>query len=696
MPNQGSGRDPLGIVERLLGNPVVLSVATAALAVALSWSFIAHPGSLAATRDPAQPTWRAQALLSDRPAVLIEKRGPEKILSGGYRVATPLLGALLNRIADVGTSRFTALLQVGLPLLASLALAGFAYRSRKDPLAFLFTMWAAAGLFLTRMFLGYQDDQLSLALLAVALAFLEPARRSWGARSAVAILVFLSVLTHLPTALVFLAALAAGGGVGLVARRFSVRRTLADLGPALAAAGVGAALGIAVWYVGAWGASTTLHDAFTFQPYPATFFRHRLHDWVRDFRLSQTWPLYVAGLLWLVWRVVRRRADAHVRLTLLWALPMVGVLGYVVGLRYTYYRFLNATLAPMLVAGAGAWVLARIFLWVGRRATVLVVVGLAGLVLVGFTLWRPVRGGMRLVDHQSQWVGGHSRVYLAAAGAYADHEGERPLVFLMRPPLLPLRGWGVANQWAHIILAGVHGDQVARTYFFVGGADDFLAGRPWHTGNSILDGLSSGFLEDTNEGLARWGTPPIAFLVQSFNKGPLSHGATTVPLVPGVSILQGDGMAPVDPGAIPFARRAAEAAQREVAARPGLFDEPWHMVRIGLGLLILLVVPGALAARWFGLDGFADWLAFLPGLSLGMALTSAFVVEAVGRAPMGSLQAWLSVGVAIAAGVALRFTPALRVRSAPSVGSADEGAGHAPDLPIPAGAGPGHPEPPGS
>lgn len=657
-------------MESVLGHPIVLVLAVAGAIIALSWTFIADPGSLARMRDPSDPTWRAQALLSGHPGMLIEKTGPAGFISGGYRVINPLLGGLLHRVAGVGTTRFSALLQVGLPLLASLALAGFAFRNRLDPLAFLLTLFVAGGLFLSRLFLGYLDNQLSLAFLAVAVAFLEPARTSWGARTAVGMMVFLSMLTHPPTAEVFLAVVAAGAGVGLVARWFSIRRSLSDLGPALAATGAGAALALLAIYAGAWGPRSSLGASFMFQPYPEAFFRARLDQWLGAFRFQFTWPLFVAGILWLGWRVVRRRADAQVRMTILWALPLIGVLGFVIGLRYTYYRFLNATLAPMLVAAAGAWAIAAGGIWLGRRtlrwglrAVPLVLLSAAAACSVAVPIFRSFHSGIRYVDKQSEWTQPSTRAAMAAASAYAATQPDRPTVFLMRAVPHSARAWGLANQWTRIILAGVHGDQVARTYFSLGPVEDFLAGRPATTDQDSLDELSRGFLDERTEGLAAYPAEPIAFLVRAFNAGSRPPVNSVVPLTAGVSVLEGPGLAPFDPGAVPDAERAAQAILREESGNPAVFADRSHVVRIAVGLLVLLVLPGLLGADWFGLRGFAEHLAFVPLLSLGMVLTVGFLVEALGRAPFGPVQAWLSLGLATVVGAALRSGPLLRPRT---------------------------------
>ena len=53
-----------------------------------------------------------------------------------------------------------------------------------------------------------------------------------------------------------------------------------------------------------------------------------------------------------------------------------------------------------------------------------------------------------------------------------------------------------------------------------------------------------------------------------------------------------------------------------------------------------------IARRWFGLRTFADHLALVPGLSLGMTVLAAIVVIAVTRHRFGEVEAWVSVALA--------------------------------------------------
>ena len=191
-----------------------------------------------------------------------------------------------------------------------------------------------------------------------------------------------------------------------------------------------------------------------------------------------------------------------------------------------------------------------------------------------------------------------------------------------------------------------------------------VAPLPTTTGQDSLNELSKGFLDEQRTGFAAYPAEPIAFLVRAFNAGARPPVESVVPLAPGVSVLEGPGLAPFDPGGAPGAERAAEAIVREESGNPAVFADRSHVVRIAAGLLLLLVVPGILAAGWFGIRGFAEHLAFVPLLSLGMVLTAGFLVEAVGRASLGPVQAWLSLGLATGVGAALRFGPIVRRRAA--------------------------------
>src|ERR1700675_4757064 len=85
----------------LLANPGVLILAIIAGLVAFGWAFLRDPSISAATRDPAWYTWRSNLMMHDSPALLVGDWGPFAMFAGGYRVAVPLYGSILQRVAGI-------------------------------------------------------------------------------------------------------------------------------------------------------------------------------------------------------------------------------------------------------------------------------------------------------------------------------------------------------------------------------------------------------------------------------------------------------------------------------------------------------------------------------------------------------------------------------------------------------------------
>src|SRR5439155_887322 len=101
----------------------------------------------------------------------------------------------------------------------------------------------AAALFLTLPYVGYMDNITCLFLLAMTLPFLQPARTSWGARTALALLMFSATMTHPTTLAIFVVVLVASAGLHLLTSRFSLRETWRSDGWVLLSSAVGALAG---------------------------------------------------------------------------------------------------------------------------------------------------------------------------------------------------------------------------------------------------------------------------------------------------------------------------------------------------------------------------------------------------------------------------------------------------------------------
>jgi MFS family permease len=80
-----------------------------------------------------------------------------------------------------------------------------------------------------------------------------------------------------------------------------------------------------------------------------------------------------------------------------------------------------------------------------------------------------------------------------------------------------------------------------------------------------------------------------------------------------------------------------------------------------LALALLLVVPGLLSARFFGIEGTWEKIALVPGISIGLTILSGVVVVAVTRSPFSLTLGWasLALATAIAGGLALARTKVL-------------------------------------
>ncbi|MBI4260680.1 MAG: MFS transporter [Actinobacteria bacterium] len=644
----------------ILGSPWVLLGLAGLLLLAFGWNWLLDPTLSAPTRDPAWYTWRAELLMNAPPREIVQEWGPFAMFSGGYRVTVPLSGVVLQRVVGVGSVSFTTILMVGIPVLTSLTLAAFAFRHRRDPLLFAMTLLASGALFLSTPYVGYLDNLMGLYLLAMTLPFIAAARTSWGARSAVALFMFLATLTHPTTVAIYVLVLGALAGVFWLTRRLSIPRTLAAYGPMLVSAALGVGVGLAFWVLGLWGLKAPFADAALPPPYSLEVFRGTLGQWVWSLYPYVTFPLAAIAVAEIVRRTLRREGagqpDDYHRMTLLWLLPLLGVLGFLLGLTYPYYRFMNTTLGIMLLVGLGAWVAAR---WLLRRAPRAIAV--AGVLAVagslGFMLVDGLGGQWSDEGPKARWFGPGYRVPMASVESYAARlPADVPLLFVNDYP--PQRvAWGWGKTFGNIARAGLEGDKAARTVIWFGHLDDFLAGRPSVEDDPIYDRVSRGFHEDALERLDGFEEPPAVFLVDAFN--PNTENAERIAehtaIGPGVAVVEAPGLAGVDAEAVAAARAAG--AEAEAAARDpdGLLSDPVHLLRVLAVLGFLLVAPGLIAARWFGVEGTIERIALVPGLSIGLLLLAGVAVVAVTRDGFGVVDGWSTVALAVAGAGVLAY-----------------------------------------
>jgi MFS family permease len=636
----------------------------ALLLVGLGWRFLVDGTLSAPTRDPAWYTWRAQLLMHASPETIIREWGPFGMFSGGYRVTVPLAGALLQRTAGIGSVSFSTILMTGIPVLTALTLGAFAYRHRRDPLLFVLTMLVTGALFLSTPYVGYLDNLMGLYLLALTLPFLSAARTSGGARTAVGLFMALATLTHPTTVAIYVLVLGGLGGLHLLTHRFSFPKALDAYGPMLTAAAVGTAAGLAFWVAGLWGETAPFADAALPPPYPMEVFRTTLGEWIGSLYPLISGPLIVVAIAAIAARTLRREAlDDHERMSLLWMLPYLGVLGFLAGLTYPYYRFMNTTLGVMLLIGFGAWVLVR---WLGRRGVALGAVGLVVVVgAFGFMFLDGLRGQWAADGPRDRWFHPDYRVPMASVSEYASHLPEDvPIVFVNDYPARRV-AWGWSKTFANVGRAGLEGDQAERSTIYFGHLEDFVAGQPSEEGEPTYDRVSRGFFDESQATLERFDEPPAAFLVGAFNVGSSNEALadTDVPIGrlpsgyvaigPGVVLLQGEGLQPVDAAAMAAAQQVGDAAEAYLADPPGVLDDPLHLLRVIAVLALLLVVPGLIAARYFQLEDGVVRLALVPGISIGLLLAAGSVVVAVTRSPIGTGHAWAAVALAVLAAVGL-------------------------------------------
>jgi MFS family permease len=671
---------PLPTPPSRLGSWWVIVGFALVLLLALGWRFIADPSLSAPTRDPAWYTWRASVILEDDPGSVAGGWGPDDLFSGGYRVAVPLAGALLQRVSGISNYSFSAFLMLGIPILTGLALGAGAFRSKRDALVVLLMMLATAGLFLTTPYVGYLDNITVLFLLSLVVAFADAARTSWGPRVAIFLIGMAAAFTHPTTCVLFGMSLIAVWATHLVTSRFRLGSAMRSDGPLLLSTGFGIITGLALWVVGIWGPGgpELLKDAALPPPYTAEFFRQRLGEWVTSMHPIVTFPLILLAIVATIVVTKRTRVPAgqYEQVSIWWMLPFAGVLTFLLGQEIPYYRFMNATAAPMALVGLGSFIAVR---WLYRGEGLRRMAGALGaLVVVGALAWIFIDPAIdRWAQQDDQWAPQSVRTSLAAVREVVVSAGERPSVLIVNygntdDETGSNTTYGWAKTYTNVFRTGLPGNFAKYQVTYVGTVEDFREGIPADGPSENYRETSTSHWRELQRRLATYHEPPVVFLIGEYYAGRCNgvaqskcttdeqqasfERATTdaIDIGPGTYVMTGDGLYEPPAGVVERARAAADAAAARFADPPGPMDNLPHQARVLAGLFLLAVLPGLLAAPFFGLKDTPSRIALIPGTSIVMSLLSGIVVLGVWRGPLTEAKAWTVVAIAVGTGAVLR------------------------------------------
>ena len=651
-------------MDRWLGHPVAYILTAAILLTVFGWTFFTNPDRVAPTKDPAYYTWRTEAVLTETPETLLEIEGPRYeggggMYSGGYRVSAPVLGGLLRQVAAVAPLSTTAFLMVGIPVLTALLLGAFAFQYRRDPLIFHGVALGAASLYLTPPFVGYLDNLLALFFLAGGLLFLRDAPRSWPARIGLGFFLLMVGFTHPTTLVIFFMTLGAMAFVRWVYRRFDLRSVIRDDGPTLVVAFLSIVVSYVLWKIGIWGRSASLGDAALLPPYESSFFVDRLVLWVEAMRPAINGPLFLLGAASLVMAGRKAAEDELSRVSIVWLAPLVGIFGFLAGKSYPYYRFFNTTLAWVLLIGIGMWVAARFFIGMARRGGIynLAWLGVVALLLVIATNFRSGLEVSGWNNAQGGWLSASEREDLDLLRNALSTAGEpRPVIFVVDTEDTSPRSYGYTKLSGNTSRYGLPAGWIDEAYLYLGSIDGLVAGEPTSVGEETYDAVSEATFIDAEEGTADE-EDPIIVVMSAFNEtgsnAELFGGPTDLEIGDNEVWLVGDGITVLDEtGAETL---PADGASTSDEPEPG----PAHVFRVVFGLLLLLL-PGSLAARWLLRDAtFPEWLAAAPALGISIVTLVAIAVLAVTRNPLGRGEAWVALflSIAVTAVLAWRSNP---------------------------------------
>ena len=666
MPPTGA-RTPFATPAAVLGVLLVI-------VLAMSWQFMSDASRAVPAFDTAYYQWRAELVQHADPGRLITLRGATGALAAGYRVAEAVLGGLMRTVGGIGAETHTVVLSVMLRVLAGLGLAAFAWQRRRSWLLFYLALVTVPALFLLQRFFGYLDNFLTLSLLVGVLLLVEPMRWSWAARIGAASFMLIAGLSHPTTLVIFLLAI----GVAIVyelVRNRSLAATWRAWWPTVAA-GTAAVVGTAAfWLGGLWGPTSSFSDAAVPPPASVQYFLDRSVGVLKNLQPFDqatapsllVWAgvailvaLMVAAFVHLVMRALRDREE-FATLTVAWTLPLAGMGGFLIGAAYPYFRFFNATLAPLLLVAVG---LALVIAWAFRRGDgrsralpVAVVVVVAA--LVGGWWFR----GLSSWNSTGTWLTPDVRAQVAAARGFleASPEGTKALFVVDSPPVegqsqVP---YGRYKEFANALYAQLGGeivdDRLIGEGLYFGRIEDLQAGGATETGDEIYDGISADTAEDVLGALREESASAVVFMPTLFNEGsPNQEAGDSRELGDsGMAVLEDLTGPEVTDEQVAAAEAAAGEAATFAASTPGPFTGIGSTLLAILRLALLFGVPGLLWYLALRERSWVEALALVPMLSIGLVSTVAIVVLAVVRSPLSPALAWASWAIASVLGLAL-------------------------------------------
>jgi MFS family permease len=730
-----------------LASPWAIGGLALLLLLILGWKFLADPSLSAPTRDPAWYTWRANVIMESDPGSVAGEWGPDGLFSGGYRITVPLAGAMLQQVAGIDTYSFSAFLMLGMPILTGMALGAGAYRSRRDPLVMLMTMLAAVALFLTTPYVGYLDNITVLFLLALTFPFLHASKTSWGARVALFLIGVAAAFTHPTTCVLFGLTLLAVFGWHFLTSRFSFGAALRSDAPMLFSVGLGMIVGLAAWVIGIWGTTAKISDAALPPPYTKRFFLARLWEWVLSLQPIVIVPFLVVALAStiLLARRAKQPANQYDVAALWWMFPFIGVFTFFTGADFEtpltnaaivpYYRFMNASAAPMALAGLGSFALIAWFWAKGEGPARLAAIGGAALALVGLlgfvaggsltedlpwyllggvillgalVLMRALVSGLgagavkavaalatvlvvgslgwvlfdgvqnRWVSEENQWANQGVRSSLAAVHEVVTDAEARPIVLVMNyddtadPADRTNTAYGWAKTYTNVFRTGLPGDEAKYQVTYLGTVENYLAGVATEGESDGYNDASEKHFGEVERRLEEYPEDPVVFVIGQYYKG-LCNGvddcspeteqqnldaalAGSVEVGPDTFVLEGDGLYAPPAEVVDRAEAAATEAAEKFANHPPAWGDPLGTLLVLLGLVVLLVLPGWLAAPFFETN--SDWpsrMALIPGMSVVLSLLSGIAVLTVWRGPLTTTKGWVAAGLAVGIGALLRY-----------------------------------------